>query len=205
VTEIRSFRRVFDLERRIYSIDRLRLNPSGVPVRGVVYLLAAVAASLLASALPLVGQLLGALPWYLRELALPALLATVLAAIRVDGRTFHLAARAQLRLAIGPKRIVGLRDRAQADGRWRPPDIVLLPDGSDGRLRALRYTGPGAVLVNAAHRREVSPERRGWGVSPGRTLRLSPVPRPAAGAARKIIALERGARLVVESAPRGRR
>ena len=33
--EIRSYRRVFDLERRIYSIDRVRLNPGGVPVRGV--------------------------------------------------------------------------------------------------------------------------------------------------------------------------
>ncbi len=33
--EIRSYRRVFDLERRIYQVDRLRLNPSGVPVRGV--------------------------------------------------------------------------------------------------------------------------------------------------------------------------
>ena len=30
-SEIRSYRRVFDLERRIYSIDRLRLNPGGVP------------------------------------------------------------------------------------------------------------------------------------------------------------------------------
>ena len=35
--EIRSYRRVFDLERRVYSVDRLRLNPSGVPVRGIVY------------------------------------------------------------------------------------------------------------------------------------------------------------------------
>ena len=37
--EIRSYRRVFDLERRIYRVDRLRLNPGGVPVRGVVYFL----------------------------------------------------------------------------------------------------------------------------------------------------------------------
>ena len=39
VMEVRSYRRVFDLERRIYSIDRMRLNPSGVPLRGVVYFL----------------------------------------------------------------------------------------------------------------------------------------------------------------------
>ncbi len=29
-------------------------------------------------------------------------------------------------------------------------EIVLLPDGSDGRMRRLRYTGPGAVLVRRA-------------------------------------------------------
>ena len=42
--EIRSYRAVFDLERRIYRIDRLRLNPAGVPVRGIVYFLALLAA-----------------------------------------------------------------------------------------------------------------------------------------------------------------
>ena len=34
--EVRSYRTVFDLERRLYRIDRLRLNPGGVPVRGIV-------------------------------------------------------------------------------------------------------------------------------------------------------------------------
>ena len=45
--EIRSYRRVFDLERRIYRIDRLRLNPGGVPVRGVVYFLVAIVMALM--------------------------------------------------------------------------------------------------------------------------------------------------------------
>ena len=39
---IRSYRRVFDLERRIYRVTRIRLNPGGIPIRGVVYLLALV-------------------------------------------------------------------------------------------------------------------------------------------------------------------
>ena len=51
--EIRSYRAVFDLERRIYRVDQLRLNPGGIPVRGVVYFLAILAATLLASSLPL--------------------------------------------------------------------------------------------------------------------------------------------------------
>jgi hypothetical protein len=192
---------VFDLERRIYSVDRLRLNPSGVPVRGVVYLLAAVALSLLASAVPLLGQVAGVLPWYMRELAMPALAATVLAAIRVDGRTFHLAARAQLRLAVGPRRIVGLRTGAVAGRHWRPPDLVVLPDGSDARLRALRYTGPGAVVVIAAHRRREALDGARRGVRRSGALHLSPADGPAA---RKVLAVPPDRRLLVESAPRGR-
>ncbi len=36
--EVRSYRNVFALERRVYSIDRLRLNPGGVPVLSLVYM-----------------------------------------------------------------------------------------------------------------------------------------------------------------------
>jgi hypothetical protein len=31
----------------------------------------------------------------------------------------------------------------------------MLPDGSEGRMRRLRYTGPGAVLVAVAHHRQM--------------------------------------------------
>src|SRR5258707_4191015 len=153
VTEIRSFRRVFDLERRIYTIDKLRLNPAGVPVRGVAYALALLAATLLVSRAPVIGSVLRVLSWYLRELAFPAGAATVLATIRVDGRTFHLAARAHLRLLTSPRSVSGLRRPSAARLRSWPPDLLLLPDGSDGRFRALRYHGPGAVLVRAPHER----------------------------------------------------
>jgi hypothetical protein len=81
--------------------------------------------------------------------------------------------------------------------RWRPEEIVLLPDGSDGRMRRLRYTGPGAVLVAVAHERA----RCGVGVlrlvgrGPGLTVRELPGARaPARGA---VIVLERAARLQV--------
>ncbi len=80
--EVRSYRRVFDLERRIYTVDRLRLNPGGVPVRGVLYFLWLLVAMLLLSALPLVGSLLGAMPWYMSDLIGPGCLATVLSIVR---------------------------------------------------------------------------------------------------------------------------
>ena len=195
--EIRSYRRVFDLERRIYRVDRLRLNPSGVPLRGIVYFLAALAAMLLFAAVPLIGALARTLPWYLRELAVPGAGAALLTLIRVEGRPFHLAAFALLRYVLGPRELAGLRPRTAADRRWRLDELMLLADGSDSRLRRLRYIGPGAVLVSAAHVRST------WRPGPLRRLarqpdmRLVPMPskpRPARG---QVIALTPGTRLEV--------
>jgi hypothetical protein len=198
VIEIRSYRAVFDLERRIYRVDQLRLNPGGIPVRGVVYFLAILAAMLLASSLPLLGAILGALPWYLRDLALPVASATVLSVIRIEGRPFHLAAYALLRYRAGPRSFAGVRPCDAPGTRWRPEEILLLPDGSDGEMRRLRYTGPGAVLVTTAHERG---ERRGalrlgLGLGPARlTLRELPGrPAPAQG---QVLELARNVRLRV--------
>src|SRR5580704_4333703 len=105
--EIRSYRAVFDLERRIYRVDRLRLNPGGIPLRGVVYCFALLAGLALLGTLPLLGSAVRALPWYLRDLVLPAGGAALLTVIRIEGRPFHLAAAALLRHALGPRELSG--------------------------------------------------------------------------------------------------
>ena len=201
--EIRSYRAVFDLERRIYRIDQLRLNPGGIPVRGVVYFLAILAATLLASSLPLLGAIVGALPWYLRDLALPVASATVLSVIRIEGRPFHLAAQALLRYRAGPRSFAGVRPCDSPGKRWRPEEILLLPDGSDGQMRRLRYTGPGAVLVTIAHERS---ERRGlrgfrfglgFGLLRPARLTLRELPGEPAPARGQVLALARDVRLRV--------
>jgi hypothetical protein len=195
--EIRSYRAVFDLERRIYRVDQLRLNPSGIPVRGVVYFLAILAAALVAGGLPVLGEAVRALPWYLRDLALPLASATVLSVIRIEGRPFHVAAYALLRYRAGPRRLIGDQPAGVipcgAPGeRWRPEEILLLPDGSDGGMRRLRYTVPGAVLVTIAHERI---ERRG---PLGATrLRLRELPGQDAPSEGQVIALAREGRLWV--------
>ena len=201
--EIRSYRRVFDLERRIYRVDRLRLNPGGVPVRGVLYFLAILSATLILGRLPLLGVLETAVPWYLRNLALPAASATVLTVIRIEGRTFHLAAHALVRYRRGPRWLVGV-GRANAPGeRWYPSEIVVLPDGSDSRMRGLRYVGPGAVLITTEHERAARKiGRRSLGIGrwcrAGVTVRELPG-RPALRSG-QVIALARGARMLVRSA-----
>ncbi|HXB65282.1 MAG TPA: hypothetical protein VNV42_10445 [Solirubrobacteraceae bacterium] len=179
--EIRSYRAVFDLERRIYRIDRLRLNPGGVPVRGIVYCLALLALVALAGALPLAGIAVRTLPWWLRDLLLPVGGAALLSMIRVEGRPFHLAAAAVARHLCAPGRHAGISPGASlsaaggrlsvAPGRlWRPEELLLLPDDAPGtRPRRLRYSGPGAVRV-AAYRQVLVLER-------GAELRVGPVVR----------------------------
>jgi hypothetical protein len=159
--EIRSYRRVFDLERRIYRVDRLRLNPGGIPVRGVVYFLAILAAELILGRLPLAVTLMRTLPWYLVYLALPGTVSALLTVIRIEGRPFHLAAVALVRYRSRARCLAGLREcRSRAcsvpGARWWPGPMLLVPDGSDSRMRRLRYVGPGAVLVAVAHDRELA-------------------------------------------------
>ncbi len=200
--EIRSYRRVFDLERRIYRIDRLRLNPGGVPVRGVVYFLAIIAVVTLMAQLPLAGTVAGLLPWLPREVVLPAATAAVLSVIRLEGRPFHLAAQALLLYGWRPRRLVGLH-RPTSAGRWYPPDIVLLPDGSDSRMRHLRYRGPGAVLISVEHQRRGPIVEHGRvGVARrvgGRTVTISEPAAPRAVSNGQVITLARGARLRVQA------
>jgi hypothetical protein len=200
--EIRSYRAVFDLERRIYRIDRLRLNPAGVPVRGIVYFLALLATTVICARTPALRTVANALPWYLVYLALPGASAALLTVIAIDGRPAHLAAQALLRHRAAPRHSVGLRaGRArwgtEPGAGWRPPEILLLPDGSDARVRRLRYTGPGAALVRVAHDRSESPA---LGFVAGRsrlTVRELPnAPRPAGG---QVIALAARARLFTVS------
>jgi hypothetical protein len=203
MTEIRSYRRVFDLERRIYSVDRLRLNPGGVPVRGVVYFLAILAGELLAGSMPGVRSLVGVLPWYVRDIGTPVALATVFSAIRLEGRTFHLAAHGLLRFWLGPRRLAGGRGCRALGASWRPPELVILPDGSDHRLRRMRYTGPGVVLVCVEHvRRGRVVERGTTGVARRGARRMVTLrqPGPARATTRaQVISLGRGARLLVRS------
>jgi hypothetical protein len=162
--EIHSYRRVFDLERRIYRVDRLRLNPGGIPLRGVVYFLVTVLVALAMGKLPLLRFAARAMPWYLRDLVLPGASAALLSVIRVEGRPFHLAARALLRYRMGT--CASSVGSSRGPGRpWHPRAITFLPDGSDSRMRHLRYTGPGAVLIALQHERAVAarePSRTVW-------------------------------------------
>ena len=200
--EIRSYRSVFDLERRIYRIDRLRLNPGGVPVRGVLYFLASLICVLVLGALPVTGLVAHLFPWYIRDLGLPICMAALFTIIRVEGRPFHLAARSLIRYASGPRYLSGLRPCQPRGRSWHPPEILFLPDGSDARLRRMRFTGPGAALISVPHERAVwksSLSRR----SPHLTLTALSKQRPLSEG--QVIELRRGVCLHVNGSPQTQR
>ncbi len=67
-----------------------------------------------------------------------------------------------------------------------------MPDGSDSRFRALRYTGPGAVLVARPHVRTEWRTPLPWGPA----VTLTPLPGSAA-ARTTVLELAAGARLEV--------
>ena len=188
--EIRSFRSVFALERRIYRIDTLRLNPSGVPLRGIAWAVALVAVALVAGALPPTRWLDPLAPWYVRDLAGPLAAAWLCASVRIDGRPLHAAARSCAEHLIGARTLHALRPPGRGEARWEPPPILCIPDGSDASFRALRYRGPGAVLIAHPHvRREWRATR--WGAA----VTLHPLP---AGASARITVLELAAGAVLE-------
>jgi len=155
-SEVRSFRDVFALERRIYRIDRLRLNPTGVPVRGVAYAAVLLIAAQLADGLPVLCGLLGLAPWPLRDLVAPLVLAAVLTVLRIDGRRAHDALAAVTRFALGPRHLSRFERSLPFGVAWRPGPLVVIPDGSEGRLRSLVYRGPGRVLIGPPHSRRVT-------------------------------------------------
>jgi hypothetical protein len=151
--EIRSFRAVFELERRVYRVDTVRLNPAGIPLRAIVYAVALVPAAVIAGRLPPASWALDLVPWYIRCVGLPIIGAALATVVKIDGRPFHHAARALAVHAVAPRWTCRLTRAARPGARWQPAPIMLIPDGSDALFRHLRYRGPGAVLIAYPHDR----------------------------------------------------
>src|SRR3954451_11997463 len=126
--EIRSYRSVFDLERRLYRIDRFRLNPSGVPVRGLVYVALLVVGVLVVQRVPLIGAAVNVLPWQLRYAALPGGGAALLTMLRIDGRPAQAALASAMRFAIGPRHLSRFERCPRAGACWTPPPLAAIDD-----------------------------------------------------------------------------
>lgn len=145
---IRSFRVVFELERRIHKLDRWRIPvPYGVPIRGVAYAVCALVAVVLIGRIPLVRGALDLLPPPVRFVLVPIGLAYLLDQVRVDGRPAHAVVAAWLRVRLAPARLVAFRP-APAPGRFASfGDITVVADERSARYRRARINGPASVLL----------------------------------------------------------
>jgi len=163
---VRSHRGDFEFERRIYYIPLepgnrrvIRLNPAGVPVRGVAYGALAAVLMLAVSRLPLLAILIGLLPAPVAFVAVPGLIATLLTYIRPGGRAFHVAVRTLCAHALSPRALCAFRRAHPLERPWRPPAIVMLASGAEANWRRVRYTGPGRIWIGRAHAQH---RHRGW-------------------------------------------
>src|SRR4051794_30360078 len=147
---IRSYRRVFEVDRRIYRVDRWALPvPGGVPLRAVGYFVASLLGVLAAGALPLVGEAVAVVSAPLRFVVVPLAVAVLGTQVAPDGRAAHRFAWDWLRLR--------LRARRRCGGRVVPLEhepvvwqggLAVRWDGDGAQLRRGRVRGPARVTFN---------------------------------------------------------
>jgi hypothetical protein len=158
---VRSYRPVFEVDRRIYRVDRWVLPvPGGVPLRGVVYFVCGLLAVLAAARLPVLGVVVGGVSAPIRYVVVPFGLALLGTQAAPDGRASHRFALDWLRLRVRARRRCAGRVVA-LDGepvRW---DGLLATrwDAEAPALHGARVRGPARVRFAAPV--VVSQRRRG--------------------------------------------
>src|SRR4051794_7662332 len=166
--QIRSYRVVFDLERRIHRIDRFRVPlPYGLPLRSLAYAVVALAAVVVAGRVPALGAAVSALPAPARLVLLPVAISCGLTRLRVDGRSAHAAAACWVRYVSAPRDRVGFSGR-RLSTEVRLGDLVMAPglSGTGWRRGVLR--GPAELFADVPLARrdrrrhiELAPARSG--------------------------------------------
>lgn len=148
---IRSFRVVFQLDRRLHRIDRWRLPlPYGLPLRSLGYAAGALLLVLMAGQLPILGVVVGALPAPVRLALIPAAAAYALTSIQVDGRPAHDAFLALLKWRMQPTVVTAWKRGTKPGCEVRFLDVCVAPDASGPCLRRGRVRGPVTAVVRVA-------------------------------------------------------
>lgn len=181
---IRSYRRVFEVDRRIYRVDRWALPvPGGIPLRAVGYFAATLITAIVLSVLPVTGEAVSVISAPLRYVVIPLAVAVLGSQAAPDGRAAHRFAADWIRLR--------LRARRRSAGRVIPPeeepvlwhgDLGVTWDQHGTRMSRARVTGPARITFNVPIRmrgldvREASDGPRGDAVvlCPGERLEVRP-------------------------------
>jgi len=145
--QLRGYRRVFRIERRLFRFDRWRIPyPHGVPLRGIGYFLVLELGVFAASRLPLLGALIGVWTPAISYLALPLLGAFLLMQGRIDGRPPHHVLASLLRWSLRSRWLAGLSP-CPAEGEEILPleEVAVAYDGRESFLVKGRIKGPARV------------------------------------------------------------
>jgi hypothetical protein len=147
---IRSYRRVFEVDRRIYRVDRWALPvPGGVPLRAVAYFVAALLAVLMGGSLPGIRELVAGVSSPLRFVVAPLAVAVLGTQAAPDGRVAHRFAWDWLRLRLRARRRCGERVVAlEGEPMTWHGELALHWDGEGAQLRRGRVRGPVRVTFN---------------------------------------------------------
>jgi hypothetical protein len=145
---IRSFRLAFELERRIFKVDRWRLPFAyGVALRSIGYAAAALAAIVVLARLPGAGAALAVVPAPLKFVVAPLAAAYALTRVDIDGRPAHRVAAAWARHVAARGRLAAFR---RIDAPGRPAllaALTLAADERSARYRRAVVRGPATILV----------------------------------------------------------
>ena len=170
LTTIRSYRVCFMLERRIHKIDRWRIPlPYGLPLRGLGYAGAILIAVLLATRVPAIGPLIGAIHPAIRLIVLPICGAYLMCRLVIDGRPAHVSLVSAGRLLIAPRRLVSFRPASAQPTTVRLASIPCGPDETSERVRSGIVNGPATIIMRYPFSARAN----------ARTIRISPRPGPA--------------------------
>ncbi len=145
---IRSYSVCFQIERRLYRIDRWRLPaPNGVPLLGIGYTVILIFAILILDSFPGIGWFLHTLHPLVRYLVLPVGLTYLLIHWTVDGRPVHRTGLSFLRWRLSPARLVAFRRALEADHVTRFGTVTIAPDEEHARMRRGIIEGPARVIL----------------------------------------------------------
>lgn len=141
---VRSYRRVFRLERRIYRIDRFPVPvPGGIPLRALVAFLLALIALVLAARMPGLATLVGLLSPPLRYAVVPLALAVLATQVAPDGRSAPRFLLSWLTFRLrAPRRAAGRAVPREGEARQLDIVLALRRDWHCPELRRARVHGP---------------------------------------------------------------
>jgi hypothetical protein len=146
---LRSYRLVFRRRWRLFRIQNWRIPlPGGLELRALGYWLGCVVAMAVATRLPVLGLLLGALPASLRFGVLPLGGAWALSSLEIDGRSPHRALAALIAWRLRARSLAALR-RCPGAGEFgfAEPRITIAADLRAATYPRGRLHGPARVLL----------------------------------------------------------